>query len=137
MLNKLYLWIKEKSGEYIFKNLDDELPVKDWIQLFWKKAYDYMVLEPVKFSFTEQFANSPIIKKIGKSVGAGYYSRFHGLLNKGIRLNVLKNVPTELLSAFILAPITYLAKQKNSENIKITDESIQNAFILTWDSIKL
>lgn len=136
MLNKLYLWIKEESSHILLNGLGGALPVKEGIKQFWHNIYSYIMDEPVKFAFSEQFAHSPLLNKLSKAEGSRYYQPLFDLLQRGIGQGVIKDVPVDLLSAQIIAPVMYLAKQRLEKEIGILDEMLEDAFSMTWDAIR-
>lgn len=135
MLNKLYIWIKHESSVAFLKGFHEDLPVKEGVRLLWNNIYNSIIAEPVKFAFGEQFANSPLVNKISKAEGGKYYQPIFNLLNRGVSEKIIKNVPIEVLSAHVLAPIMLLAKRQLSNEIVMTGDMLNNAFLLTWASI--
>ena len=136
MLNKIFLFIKEESGNFIFNEINPDSHAKEGIKIIWNKTYEYAVKNPDKFSFSEQYANSPIINNISKEQGKKYYMPLFDYLSRSIKKGEIKKIKMEILIALILSPVIHLAKQKISGNIDIPDEAIQKTFLLIWDSIK-
>jgi hypothetical protein len=59
-----------------------------------------------------------------------------GLLERGKRERLVKDMPTSLLVIQIVGAITELARWHHSGRIKAAPAIIRKAFDLAWDSIK-
>ena len=58
MLNKTYTHVKREIAAALGKGLQPKLTVEEAFKVIWNNFYKYAVKNSVKFSFTEQFANS-------------------------------------------------------------------------------
>lgn len=137
MLNKLYIWIKRESSIAFLKGIHEDRPVKEGVALLWHNIYQTLTAEPVKFAFGEQFANSPLVNRISKEEGGKYYQPIFNLLQRGITEGVIKDMPLEILMAHILAPIMFLVKRQLGGEIVMTEPMVNDAFLMTWDSIAI
>lgn len=135
LLNKLYLWIKQESSISFLKGFHEDLPVPEGIKILWFNIYHTIIAEPVKFAFGEQFANSPLVNRVSKTEGSKYYQPIYNLLKRGVDQRIIKDVPLEILSAYIFAPIMFLTKRQLSGEIMINEAILQETFGLTWDAI--
>src|SRR5712664_1086134 len=73
MLNKTYSHVKREMATALAKGLKPELTVAEAFRVIWNNFYKYTVNNAVKFSFTEQFANSPIVDRVRKEEGMSYF----------------------------------------------------------------
>jgi hypothetical protein len=90
-----------------------------------------------QFQFTEQFANSPYHALVDREVVEKYFQPLLEVLQLGIDQKIIKDVDFDILAAFIFFPVVALANPRMCSDFQMTLESIDTAFTLAWDAIKL
>ena len=137
LLVSTYIDIKQKLSSVMLKDFNEEQPIRDTMKTFWLNAFKYIRLNPDYFKFMEQFSNSPYSGLINKQEVEKYFEPMFKVLQKGIAQKIIKDVHFEMLGAFIFYPLMTLANPRLCESIDINDETINQAFTLAWDAIKL
>ena len=132
MLNKTYSHVKREMATALAAGLNPELSVAEAFKVIWKNFYRYTVDQPVKFAFTEQFANSPIVDRIRKEEGLSYFLPLFAWFERGKQEKVFKKISPEIFMAFAFAPIIGLAKQHNCGEVVLDKKTLKSAFDLTW-----
>jgi AcrR family transcriptional regulator len=135
MLNKTYTHVKREMAAALAKGLKSELTVAEAFKVIWNNFYRYAVKNAVKFSFTEQFANSPIVDRVRKEEGMSYFLPLFEWFERGKREKVFKNVSHEIFSAFAFAPLIGLVKQHFCGEIKLDDKTLKTAYDITWAAV--
>jgi AcrR family transcriptional regulator len=135
MLNKTYTYVKQEMGTELAKGLKPDLPVEEAFKVIWNNFYKYAAKNSVRFSFTEQFANSPLVDKVRKEEGMNYFQPLWEWYERGKKQKVFKDISAELFAAFALAPLIALTKQHFCGDIKLDEKMLKKAFTISWDSV--
>ena len=135
MLNELYLMAKRESSETMLLGVEENMPVEAAFKLIWDNFCRYMLEEPVKFAFTEQFANSPLVNRVSKEASMGYYEPMVTLFERGKQEGVFKDIPLEVCAAFMIAPLMYLAKGHHAGDLKLNSETLDLIYSIVWDAV--
>lgn len=134
LLNSLYLMTKEKMSREILIDINENLDIKEFFIKVCNNIFTYVRYNPRQYLFSEQFSNSPLIKKISQDKVESYFKPVFEMLEKGKKQGLLKNYPTELLVMCGMMPILYLAKV-NTDKEEIDSILISQAIDIAWDGI--
>lgn len=137
LLVSTYIDIKKKLSSAMLEKIDFSLPIRDILEKAWHSAFDFIVQYPDYFQFTEQFANSPYSSLVNKSEVDQHFKPFLDVLQKGIEQKIIKNAHPEILTVFIFYPVLILSNSRLCQNIEISGKTIDIAFQLAWDAVKL
>lgn len=137
LLVSTYVEIKQKLSEALLKNFDDTNPFRDIFRTFWLNGFEYVSKNREYYRFAEQFSNSPYSELVNHVTVEKHFEPMLKVLQKGIEQKVIKNVPHEMLAAFIFYPMMILSNPKLCKTLDLTKENIEQAFTLAWDAIKL
>lgn len=137
LLVSTYLEIKKRMSAAILNDVDLELPVRDILECIWNNFFVYLMKNKEEFRFAEQFSNSPYSVTVDTRELETHYAPFLGVLERGIAQKIIKNVHLDLLKAYIFYPPVVLANDNFCRDLVIDQESIDAAFQMTWDAIKL
>jgi len=137
LLVSTYIEIKKKMSRFLLKNFDDTLPLRDVFMNFWKNGFDFVKQNKELYQYSEQFSNSPYSELVNQFELDKHFEPFIKVLQKGIEQKIIKDVPFDVLAAFIFYPIMILSNPKTCKNIKLNNQIIESSFNLAWDAIKL
>jgi hypothetical protein len=129
--------IKQKLGKALLKDFDDSLPIRDILKSLWINAFNYISVYPQYFQFTEQFSNSPYSELVNKEEVEKTYAPMINVIERGIKQKILKDVNFDILVTFMFYPIFTLSNKRLCSGFQMNTESIETAFNLAWDAIKL
>lgn len=135
LLNKLYSFVKQEMGAELLRGLKPETSVKDSFRIVWDNFYRYASGNQIRFAFTEQFANSPLVDGICKEETMEFFRPFVELIERGKKEKVLKNISMEIFQAFTFAPLTGLIKQHISGEIVLDKKTLAAAREIAWDAV--
>ena len=62
LLNQIYLFAKEEMSAALLKGVNGSLSAEKAFHIIWHNFYRYAMENSVRFAFTEQFANSPLVE---------------------------------------------------------------------------
>lgn len=137
LLVSTYIEIKQKLSEALLKNFNPSLPLRDIFHQFWVNGFEYVSKNREYYQYAEQFSNSPFSDLVDHAKVEKHFEPMLGLLQRGIEQKVIKDVPHDVLAAFIFYPLMILSNPKLCAGFKLTQENIEMAFTLAWDAIKL
>ena len=137
LLVSTYKDIKMNLGRAILDGIDESRPIRDIFEGVWFKMFDYFSQHPERFQFTEQFANSPYASLIDKKEMASFFEPLIRIVQRGIDQKIIKDVPFDILTAFIFYPVIVLSNHRICAQFERTRENIETAFTMAWDAIRL
>jgi len=137
LLVSVYIEIKQRMSKALLKNFDDTQPFRDILYNFWLNGFEFASKYGNYYQYTEQFANSPFSELVQNSEIEKHFEPLIRILQKAIEQKIIKNVPMEILTAFIFYPMMIIANHKICKTVKINKQTIDQAFLLAWDAIKL
>ncbi len=136
MLNKLYLMAKEELSASMFQGANECTEVKASLELFLRKYVSHSLSFPIKFSFQEQFYNSPNISPETREKTLLYYAPLSELLDRGIRQGIIKDYSQELIVAFTFAPLIFIVKAHHNNELDATEQLVDKAIEMAWQAIR-
>ena len=137
MLKKVYLEAKMKFARVMIRNIRSEDPMQQVASQLVKNVLDHVQENESYFLFTEQFADSPLMRDLDMSEVNEVTKQIYKIVERAQKEGILKQLPPELLFAFGYYPVTQIAKSKLKCNLpfsKVDIESLQQMF---WDAIKV
>jgi AcrR family transcriptional regulator len=137
LLVSTYIDLKRKMSSAILKNYDPDLPIRDILRKFWFNGLHYISKNIGYFQFIEQFSNSPLSNKVNREEVDKYFNPMYEVLRRGVDQKIIKNVQFEILSAFIFYPVLFLSKSCFISHLELNEDTIESAFNLAWDAVKL
>jgi len=137
LLVSTYLEIKYNLAAALLDNFDDSLPIRDIIKSAWFSIFKFVSNNLEAYDYIEQFANSPYSSLMDKGALEKEYLPLINVLTRGVEQKIIKNVDMNILSAFLFNPISRLANPRLCYDLKMDTGSLEQAFNMAWDAIKL
>lgn len=137
LLVTTYVEMKQLLGRALLKDFDETRPPRDILRTFWFNGVEFMSKNRDFFQYSEQFSNSPYASLVDAREVDKYFEPLLKVLERGKSQKIIKDVPFDVLAAFVFYPITFLSKTIVRTNIKMNEENIDRSFTLAWDAIKL
>lgn len=137
LLVSTYVALKKKMGKELLNNFDTSKPLRDMFFIFWKNTFNFIDKNRSFYKYSEQFSKSPYIELVNQAELEKLFEPFIKIIQKGIEQKIIKDVPFEILAAFIFFPVTAISNSKLCFSSEISDEVIETSFTLAWDAIKL
>jgi AcrR family transcriptional regulator len=132
----LYVKLKQKHIENLFKNDDTAKPFKDRFRSFYLQMINEAIKNPKEFYFLEQFANSPYLSTIPKAELTQLDMPIYDFLRKAVFTQVLRDIPPKILVAFVTGSASSIIKLQLSGEFQMTSSDLELAFFTCWDGIK-
>ncbi len=137
LLVSTYIEIKKKMAAAVLADFDDSLPIRDIIKKAWFGIFQHIANNLELFDYCEQFANAPYSSLVDKSLLEKEFIPLINVFQKGIEQKIVKNVDMNLLGAFMFNPISRLANPRLCHGLELDGDSLELAFTMAWDAIKL
>ena len=137
LLVSTYIDIKRELSWAILEGFEDSLPIRDILRDFWLKAFEFISKNPENFQYTEQFASSPYSELVNQAEVEKYFDPMIKIIKKGIAQKIIKEVPLDVIQIFIFNPVMNLANSRLCSNVVCGRDTIEEAFTMAWDAIKL
>ncbi len=137
LLVSTYIEIKLDLSKAILSDFNDKLPIRDILRNVWFNMFEYISNNLEYYKFAEQFSNSPYSSLVNKKEVEQFFEPLIKVLQSGIEQKIIKNVNLDVLTAFMIYPITVLANPRLCQDFETNEENIEIAFTLAWDAIKL
>ena len=132
----LYIRLKEKFVENLFKTDDSTKSFKDRFRHFYLQMIQEAIKNPKEFYFLEQFSNSPFINNIPKANLQALDQPMYDFLRKAVFTQVLRDIPPKILVAFVIGSANSIIKLQLSGEFKMTSSDLELAFFTCWDGIR-
>lgn len=132
----LYLKLKEKQVENLFKNDDTSKPFKERFRSFYLQFINEAIKNPKEFYFLEQFSNSPFLSTIPKAELSQLDMPIYDFLRKAVFTQVLRDIPPKILVAFVIGSAVSIIKLQLSGEFQMNSSDLELAFFACWDGIK-
>lgn len=137
LLNRTYLSVRREMSSAMLDGLDESLPIDEAFRTVWSNFYRYAVENPVDFAFGEQFANSPLVNRLSRDEGEGYYGPLIEMFERGKREGVFKDIPLAVFSAFAFFPVIGLIRNRQGENLIFGKELLEQVYEIAWDAVSV
>ncbi|GGH10138.1 TetR/AcrR family transcriptional regulator [Pedobacter zeae] len=137
LVTSLYVDIKGKMTAAIMADIEGETSIKRLIEGYFKTPLFWALNNPIEFSFTVQFSNSPYLNQLAAKEIDSHIKPFLTILKRGVKEGVLKKIDPELIFALVRGH-TFSIHQyliEHPASLKKQSQIIETAFSIIWDMI--
>lgn len=137
IINYIYLQIKKEMGEIQMQKVLNTSAFKLQFFQVWNNLFAYFVQQPLKFEFTRQIANLPIIDRETIIEGQQYNHTLISFFNIGISEGVLKPMNVQLMAEMLQGNILTLAHMHHQKMIELNKTVLLQAIIMSWEAASI
>jgi AcrR family transcriptional regulator len=137
LINQLYLEMKSLFSVFAFKNYTEERCVKESFKQIWFNISNFKLNQIEEANFLSQCDNTPIIDEEIRREGLKHLQPLLDLWERGIQEGIIKPISPYLLYAFTIYPLAFLTNRQFKNSCDLTEDTLNEAFNVAWDSIKL
>lgn len=137
LLVSTYLEIKHNLADTLLDDFDKNLPIRDVIKRSWISVFKFVSSNLEAYDYLEQFSNSPYSSLVDKEALEKEYLPLIDIIAKGIEQKIIKNVDMNIISAFLFNPVSRLANPRLCYGLEMDAKSLEQAFDMAWDAIRL
>ena len=135
LLDQLYVVVKREMSVELLRGVRPDAPVEEAFRAIWNNFYAYATDHPVRFAFTEQFANSPLVDRICRIESMDFFKPLLDLFNRGKQERIFKDVSLEIFKAFTFGPLMGLIKESLRGEIVLDEKALATTFEIAWDAV--
>jgi len=136
IIRELYLKIKIESADYILKDYQKDLHIKQRYFLIVRKMVEFYLNNPFEFLFMEQLKFSPIIDTKTKSEATEYIEEMKNLFEEGQIQEIIKKSDIQQQMYFVYGALSSLIGMHIMGVTKLNAPAIEKAIKASWDAIK-
>lgn len=137
LLVSTYVEIKQSMGIAMLEGFDEDRPLYDTFHRVWHNTFDYVSANKEDFRYAEQFSNSPFSDQVDKLRIEESFEPLMRVIQRGKDEKVFKDVELDIFGAFMFFPIMKLANPIHCKEFQATKESVETAYRMAWDAVKL
>jgi len=132
----VYYIVKESLTSYYHKDISDDCSIEENLRSVWSNSIKAHRLMPELLSYDQQFTYSPFYDLIDKNRMQIFAKPLNDLLEKGIRENMLKEMPFGVFIAFFGAPAVFISTRKMFSNFALNEKNIEDTFQIAFCAVK-
>jgi AcrR family transcriptional regulator len=136
LISALYVRLKRDESEYMLKEYQKGLPVRQVFFLFWTNIFKYFISKSREFQLLNQICLSPIIDQETRDQGIMYFSELINLYDEGQKQEIFKSGDIAQQIFFTFGALSNLAQHHIAGDIVMDDAAIEQAVTSAWDAIK-
>lgn len=137
LLVSTYQEIKLGMSIALLEGLDENNPIHDTFRLIWHNTFLYVKANLEEFRYAEQFSNSPLSELVDTKKIEENFKPILRVIQNGIEQKIIKDVNMDIIGAFLFHPILVLANPGRCKIFEPSEESIESAFRMAWDALRL
>ena len=136
LLVSVYVSIKKQMGQAMLDGFNPERPIRETIQRAWKNMLLFCAEHRALLRYTEQFGNSPFTELVDKTEINRSFEPVYQILLRGQQEQILKDLPLDILGAFIVQTMQFVANPKMCPSFQADDKGLEQVFSMVWDAIR-
>lgn len=136
LIHALYEELEGRQRTSILKGYSEDLPFRERFFHLCRNTYQYLMENPLQFSFVEQYSFSPYgVANLRQKLDS-YVEPFHALFKQGMEQQIIKELPLMLLFDLTFGPMINAIMDHNSGLLVLDEELIEKAIGAKWDAVK-
>lgn len=138
LILELYDYCREKLHSYIFDDMDTSLSYKERFAIVFKRFCSFYLDNVEKFSFMEQFYNSPFyaMRKEDKLDGPYDENKIIHFLEEGMEIKELKQREVSMLGAAYIGVAVSFSKSVLSGKAEFVEHNLDDLVEIIWNGVK-
>jgi AcrR family transcriptional regulator len=136
LINELFLELKREISQAMLANFTSEASTEEIFRQIWLNTFNYCINNPQEMAFLEQFHNSPFQTPEIEAATLEYMSPILSTLQAAIEVGEIKNLPFEMITAFVYDITVAFAKRHISGVLVMDEANLEMAMQACWDAIK-
>ncbi len=136
LINKLFLHLKGEKMSQMMAEHDPDESFYSTFKRLWKTYICLSYKEHHKMLFIEQYVYSPLLSKATRQESESILAPVLKLLSDAQKSDIIKAIQPEVMLFHITGAALEVVKYHINNNLKLTDEIIENCFDMTWSGIR-
>jgi AcrR family transcriptional regulator len=133
----LYIHIKDELTDFVAKSTAENADIKETIKSQILSTLYWALDNATKFRFIQQFHSSPYLGQVEQETLQKHIDPHLALINKGIRIGVLKPLSADLIYSLMSNQVFGLYQFLTSKKLSKAKqkETIETTFEMLWDMV--
>ncbi|MBF0475940.1 MAG: TetR/AcrR family transcriptional regulator [Deltaproteobacteria bacterium] len=139
LIQELFRDLEARATAHVQVGYDEELPVKERFLHLCTALLRYFLSFPLEFRYLEQYHNSPYGTDYRRDKLYGDSNNRHPfkeLIEQGVALQIIKDLPLVALFALWIGPLTSLARDNILGFVQVDDKLSRQVAEACWDAVK-
>ncbi|WP_455463319.1 TetR/AcrR family transcriptional regulator [Candidatus Hodarchaeum mangrovi] len=136
LFTKLYIKIRTDLSTEILQGINDKMDIKQVFKSIWNNSFTYYLNHPDSIIYREKFEQTPMMENIDPK-DFKLYNYVNNLFQRGIKEQIIKDLPIPLLTSFAFIPIITLLNFHFRGAINMDKTNIVEACEIAWNTIKI
>ena len=136
LIKELYMYVKDKLTEAVFRNDDEKRDYKSRFLDFWVNQCTFFIENDAFLYFLEQFINSPYAKIFGQLESKLFINKLKPFITYGIESGQIRKMDYHLLGPIVHGSIITAAKIHLFGHQDFTRDKQYEMAAIIWDGIK-
>ncbi len=135
LFSNIYIDIRTQMSNGALQDLQEDMSVEESFKSTCKNTFRFSLEHPDFVTYREKFEQTAMMQAIDPQ----QFELFQfstNLLERGVKENVIKDLPIPLLISFAFVPIITLLRFHLSGLLKLNEKLINQACDLAWDAIQ-
>ena len=136
LIDELYKSIKQKFGQAILVNFEQNQSLKIQIRQILGDMIRYYIQRPEESAFLEQYTRSPYYNLEIEAEVSQYYLLLIECFQRAQKEMIIKDLPEAVITTLTLDVATSLAQKHAAGFFELTDELIEQVVDASWEAIR-
>lgn len=136
ILNALYQSLKRKHAEEVYANFDKKQSFLPNYRAIFKSFFQNVYHKEAEYFFLEQCRAAPFLTLDSIVLEEAAFAPMNSLLDEGKARKIVKDMDNGLLIGYMMGGVQGLITQLRRHNTPLTDAIIEDALMLSLNSIK-
>ena len=136
LFTKLYTKIRINMSNGALEGLHEKMDIEQVFKSIWIHSFTYNLNHPDYLIYREKFEQTPMMENI-KHEDFELYNYVRNLFQRGIKEQIIKDIPIPLLTSFAFFPIITLLNFHFTGVITMDEMQIIEACEIAWNAIKI
>jgi AcrR family transcriptional regulator len=136
LFTKLYTKIRTDMSNGALQGIHEKIDIEQAFKSIWINSFSYNLHHPDYLIYREKFEQTPMMENI-KSKDFELYNYVENLFQRGIKEQIIKDIPTPILTSFAFIPIITLLNFHFEGVINMDENHITEACEIAWNAIKI
>ncbi|MFW9902777.1 MAG: TetR/AcrR family transcriptional regulator [Candidatus Thorarchaeota archaeon] len=136
LFTKLYTKIRTDMSNGALEGLHEKMDIEQVFKSIWINSFSYNLSHPDYLIYRVKFEQTPMMENI-KPEDFELYNYVRNLFQRGIKKQIIKDLPIPLLTAFAYFPIITLLNFHFGGVINMDEKLITEACEIAWNAIKI
>jgi AcrR family transcriptional regulator len=136
LFTKLYTKIRTDMSNGALEGIHEDMDTEQVFKSIWIHSFSYNLSHPDYLIYREKFEQTPMMENINHE-NFELYNSVRNLFQRGIKEQIIKDLPIPLLTSFAFFPIITLLNFHFEGVITMDEDQITEACEIAWNAIKM